>query len=120
LATLSGNYIIAHKTGSLTITPLELIFLMEQIHQPPVLYPKQVCSQYKSQPTSTHTHLCIVAVPSAKIQYGHSWVHAAVDAWKATDYSKTTPWDELKWYLDSPLEHVDDVIALLDDDGPQV
>jgi hypothetical protein len=38
-------------------------------------------------------------------------MRAVVDAWKTADCSKATPQDELKQYLDSPLEHVDDVVA---------
>jgi hypothetical protein len=37
-------------------------------------------------------------------------MHAVVDVWKAADCSKATPQDELKQYLDSPLEHVDELL----------
>jgi len=44
-------------------------------------------------------------------QYGHSWMRTTVQARKAQDWAATNPHEELKQYLDSPLEVVDDVVS---------
>ena len=43
-------------------------------------------------------------------QYGATWMRAAVKARYEADRIKTGPHDELKIYLTSPLEHVENVV----------
>jgi hypothetical protein len=46
-----------------------------------------------------------------KIQYGQSWMRATVQAHKAQDRASSNPHEELRLYLEAPLELVDDVVA---------
>ena len=46
-----------------------------------------------------------------KIQYGQSWMQATVQAHKAQDQASSNPREELRLYLEAPLEPVDDVVA---------
>jgi hypothetical protein len=48
---------------------------------------------------------------SGKPQYGSTWMRATVKARQDADRAKTGPREELKIYLNSPLENVENVIA---------
>ncbi|KAJ7918235.1 hypothetical protein B0H13DRAFT_1869559 [Mycena leptocephala] len=53
----------------------------------------------------------VIAGPVVPIQYGHSWMKSQIQARKNQDSSVPDPREELKAYLDSPLEDVDDVVT---------
>ncbi|KAF8810842.1 hypothetical protein BYT27DRAFT_7209063 [Phlegmacium glaucopus] len=44
-------------------------------------------------------------------QYGYSWMRASVRSHQEAEHFSSGPRDELKRYLDSPLEEVDGVVA---------
>ena len=44
-------------------------------------------------------------------KYGYSWMHASVRSHQEAEHVSSGPRDELKRYLDSPLEEVNDVVA---------
>jgi hypothetical protein len=48
---------------------------------------------------------------STQAQYGHSWMCAAVEAWKAQDCMASHPRKELDQYLASPLEDNDSIVS---------
>jgi hypothetical protein len=48
---------------------------------------------------------------SGKPQYGSTWMRATVKARQDADRAKTGPHEELKIYLNSPLEHVENVVV---------
>jgi len=48
---------------------------------------------------------------STRAQYGHSWMCAAVEAWKAQDHMASHPHKELDQYLASPLEDNDNIVS---------
>ncbi|KAF7372005.1 Zinc finger BED domain-containing protein RICESLEEPER 2 [Mycena venus] len=55
----------------------------------------------------------VVVTPAVTVpvQYGHSWMKAKILARKQQDASVNDPRQELKAYLNTPLEEVDDVVA---------
>jgi hypothetical protein len=55
------------------------------------------------------TDVCFVG---GKLQYGYTWMRAAVKAHQDVDHAKTGPREELKFYLSTPLEQVDDIVSL--------
>jgi hypothetical protein len=50
-------------------------------------------------------------VIETKVQYGYSWMREAVGARNAANQAKASPRDELKSYLEAPLEPTDNVVA---------
>jgi hypothetical protein len=54
--------------------------------------------------------LTVVYIGSSKPQYGAAWMRAAVKARHDADHAKSGPREELKLYLSSPLEHVENVV----------
>jgi 2-polyprenyl-6-methoxyphenol hydroxylase-like FAD-dependent oxidoreductase len=44
-------------------------------------------------------------------QYGHSWMRAAVRFHHDAEHTSSEPHEELKRYIDSPLEDVANVVA---------
>ena len=46
-----------------------------------------------------------------KIQYRQLWMQATVQAHKAQDRASSNPCEELRLYLEAPLELIDDVVA---------
>ena len=48
---------------------------------------------------------------STRAQYGHSWMRAVVEAWKAQDCMASHPRKELDQYLASPLEDNDNIVS---------
>jgi hypothetical protein len=99
---------------SLTITPRVFMSLLGLICQLHIHCRTSVCLSSYTCPGN----LCSVPLPIAvtaqamKSQYGSSWMRAAVDARKTAERTKASPRDELKRYLDSPLElNVEDVVA---------
>ena len=44
-------------------------------------------------------------------QYGYSWMRAAVRSQQDAERVSSVPRDELKKYLESPLEEVSDVVS---------
>ena len=51
------------------------------------------------------------ALKVASGQYGYSWMHASVRSRQQAERAGSGPRDELKRYLDGPLEEVNDVVA---------
>jgi len=49
--------------------------------------------------------------PSGQVQYGRSWVLAAVQARQASDRTQLNPRAELTAYLKSPLAQTEDVVG---------
>lgn len=52
-----------------------------------------------------------VAATTSNVQYGYTWMLNAVQSRQDAERAKSNPRDELKAYLDSPLERVDDVVC---------
>jgi hypothetical protein len=52
----------------------------------------------------------LATLSTGKAQYGQSWMRATVQARKASDRATASPREELRLYLESPLEFVDDVV----------
>ena len=59
------------------------------------------------------THVVQVSGSSSgrSSQYGHSWMRSAVQSCHNAERTSSRPHDELKWYMESPLEDVADVIV---------
>ena len=55
--------------------------------------------------------LMYITGPTRRVQYGHSWMRATVQARKAQDRTGRNPREELGQYLTAPLEDVDDVVG---------
>ena len=55
--------------------------------------------------------LTYITGPTRRVQYGHSWMRATVQARKAQDRTGRNPREELGQYLTAPLEDVDDVVG---------
>lgn len=51
------------------------------------------------------------ASSTRQVQYGRSWVLAAVQAHQASDRTQLNPRAELTTYLRSPLEQAEDVVG---------
>jgi hypothetical protein len=49
--------------------------------------------------------------PSGRVQYGTNWMRQTLQARQARDRMLKNPREELRSYLESPLECVDNVIA---------
>jgi hypothetical protein len=59
-------------------------------------------------PLMPHT---LETLATKKVQYGHSWMRAAVKSRKDQQSSQIEPHAELNSYLNAPLEdHVEDVV----------
>jgi hypothetical protein len=56
------------------------------------------------------SNMLFVVTPGSS-QYGFSFMQAAVMARQAADRAGTSAREELRMYLDAPLEQVDDVVA---------
>jgi hypothetical protein len=52
----------------------------------------------------------ISTVESGKVLYGQAWMRAAIQSRRTADHTKTSPCDELKRYLDAPVEEVDNIV----------
>ncbi|KAJ8587614.1 hypothetical protein M405DRAFT_863611 [Rhizopogon salebrosus TDB-379] len=74
---------------------------------------KQVFDDYYVPPVSvsaSEVDMGQLEVPSTRqVQYGRSWVLAAVQAHQASDRTQLNPRAELTTYLKSPLEQTEDV-----------
>ena len=46
----------------------------------------------------------------SRVQYGYAWMREAVGACQAADRSRVDPREELKVYLEVPLEVMDDIV----------
>ena len=55
--------------------------------------------------------LIVFQVTSASGQYGHSWMRAVVQSRHDAEHTSSEPRDELKRYINSPLEDVVNVVA---------
>lgn len=53
----------------------------------------------------------MLATSSSKVQYGNSWMQKTLQTRQARDNSTVNPRKELRMYLESPLERVDNVVA---------
>jgi hypothetical protein len=61
--------------------------------------------------TSNAMLRCTLALSSSKVQYGTSWMQKTLLTRRARDRSTGNPREELRMYLESPLEAVENVVA---------